>query len=87
MLFLLTQFFLFNFSLHDTLPLTHLPHTHSLSLTHTYPTPQGLPLKKALATVSKLGLISALETVTMQGLVEKVRGLKETLQVRYGAVQ
>ena len=37
-------------------------------------------MKKALATVSKLGLISQEEAATMQTLVEKVNALEDSLQ-------
>jgi hypothetical protein len=39
-------------------------------------------MKKALATVSRLGLINPQEATAMQLLTERVSALKESLQVR-----
>jgi hypothetical protein len=62
-------------------PFSHRqPRTHTLS--PLLPLPQGRPMKKALATVSRLGLINPQEATAMQLLTERVSALKESLQVR-----
>ena len=73
-------------------PLEHISHTTphlllpslnpSLPPSPTLPLPQGRPMKKALATVSRLGLISPQDATAMQLLTERVSALKESLQVR-----
>jgi hypothetical protein len=44
-------------------------------------------MKKALATVSRLGLINPQDAAAMQLLTERVSALKESLQVRAWALE